>query len=52
MGASGKEWEEQEVGMDLVEEQVEEGEALGLVKPNETWVPLGWTVSFQGVGLV
>lgn len=29
----------------------EEGAAPGSVRSSEMWVPLGWTVSSQGVGL-
>lgn len=41
----------QEVGVGLAEEPGEEGAVPGSVRSSEMWVPLGWTVSFQGVGL-
>lgn len=37
--------------MGPVEEQGEEGAVPGSVRSSEMWVPLGWTVSSQGVGL-
>jgi hypothetical protein len=37
--------------MGLVEGQEEEVAAPGLVRSSEMWVPLGWTVSSQGVAL-
>lgn len=39
-------------GTGLVEGQEEEGAAPGSVRSSETWVPLEWTVSSQGVGQV
>lgn len=41
----------QEVGVGLAEEQGEEGAVPGSERSSEMWVPLGWIVSFQGVGL-